>query len=619
MYRCLGWTVVFLATLSITRANALAREPELRITHGPMLGRPGPHSMGVWARTSRPGVFRVRYGADPQELGELSPPCETGPEDDNTGWVGLEGLSARTRYAYEVFVPDGPEPDAEHRGTFRTLPDPEQYRHPELNPRGLFNFAFEFACGNHQGHRQDVFELRLPTYETMLEELDGEIDFAILNGDWLYEARRDWPVEQWRKEVGIGSGEIPRPVAIAPTIVGVWANYRLYLDRPPALRAWHRRMPSLYTFDDHELIDDIQGSGQPGVRQRAALFRDIGTRAWYDYLGWANPAALTQPTHFGRATLEAGSNVLTDPRADFRRLKRDEMSNLHVHWGGPHAGMQSKEYDDQGGDPNAGVYEIVDALDAHRLRIRPAARATGTASYSVGRYSFGKLRVANCDIFLLDTRSHRWLADNDNPQNPGATLLGPRQKEWLKREMRQSDAQFFFLVSSVNFMVRHIIDIAGPGRWSPTSHDEAWTAFLEEREEMIRFCDSLGKPVFVLTGDIHNSFVVKVTDRVWEFAAGPHQSGNARAASEGDRPPSGPFDSLGRPCEIRWSTYVANDARARQKVYCVVQVNNVFNNPPARDPRKPRWIAFPRPQVVFRYHSGRTGELLYAESIVAAE
>ena len=33
------------------------------------------------------------------------------------------------------------------------------------------------------------------------------------------------------------------------------------------------------------------------------------------------------------------------------------------------------------------------------------------------------------------------------------------------------------------------------------SEAEAWTAVAAERNEMIDFWDSLGKPVFVLTGD----------------------------------------------------------------------------------------------------------------------
>ena len=49
-------------------------------------------------------------------------------------------------------------------------------------------------------------------------------------------------------------------------------------------------------------------------------------------------------------------------------------------------------------------------------------------------------------------------------------------------------------------------------------------------------------------------------------------------------------------------------------VYCVVQVNNAFRNP--TETGGSRWVAYPRPQVVFQWHSGLTGELLYAESVV---
>ena len=46
----------------------------------------------------------------------------------------------------------------------------------------------------------------------------------------------------------------------------------------------------------------------------------------------------------------------------------------------------------------------------------------------------------------------------------------------------------------------------------------------------------------------------------------------------------------------------------------VVQLNNVFNNPLRRGER--RWVAYPRPQVIFQYYDGLTGQLRYAESVL---
>jgi len=274
-----------------------------------------------------------------------------------------------------------------------------------------------------------------------------------------------------------------------------------------------------------------------------------------------------------------------------------------------------------GGHPAAGVYEIVKVLDQNRLKIYPAPKADGKkVSYSIGMRNYYQLRASNCHFFMLDCRGHRQLHDKKNPWKKGLSMLSKKQKEWLKKGMRKSDADFLFVVSSVNFTIPHV----GPG---PPDKDEAWTVYLEEREELINFWDSLGKPVLILTGDLHNSFVIKITDRVWEFASGPHNSGNHSLLDEANRPPNGDFEYNGRKVNIRWSTFVLDDVNYFPNdldlpirpfpYFCVVQVNNVFNNPLKLG--EDRWVAFPQPQVIFKYYDGLTGELLYAEAIAASK
>ena len=600
--------------LTATAPLSAAERPS--ITHGPILGRVRAHQIGIWARSARPGVFRVRYGLEPEALDQRSPQAATRLEHDNTGWVLITGLKANTRYHYQVVVPSGAGERPGPAGSFRTLPDPDEARDPETNPQGLFNFCFESACGNHQRRIRQGRAVQ-PTYDTMLAKIRDEVNFAILNGDWIYEEQRGYTPQLWLRQVNQPEAAMPSVVKAAPHIVGVWQNYKLYLERGKGLAAWHRHVPSFFVFDDHEILDDARGSGSVGLRDHRAVFRDIGVRAWYDYLGWSNPVRFTQAIVFGRAELRRGSDVLTDPDVDFTRVNLDQASNLHVHWGGPTAWRKEKRFDGTGGDPNAGVYVIAEVLGKHRLRIRPAARADGRAAYSIGRLSYWRMRLANCELFFLDTRSHRQMPIQAQPERPGQSMLGARQKAWLKQAMRKSDADFLFVVSSVNLVVPHVLDVGerGPDTWSG-QHD-SWTGFPAERKEMIAFWDSLGKPVLVLTGDLHNSFALKITDRLWEFASGPHSSSNAGMASEGRRPPNGPFEYQGQKCDIRWSTYRRMDCRGfHQPVFCVVQVNNVFNNPARRG--QPRWVAFPRPQVVFRFHDGLTGRLLYAESILAA-
>lgn len=592
-------------------SSAEAQRDPIRLTHGPMLGRPTAKSMMVWGRTSDPGEFRVRYGTDLDRLDQLSVPGETTIEHDNTGVAQLSNLKSDTRYHYQVVVNDRPHGLP---GSFRTLPSSNDTKHAEHNPDGLFNFRFQIgSCANQNplhgnGHRS-------PTYEHLNRDWAKKVHFHIMNGDWLYEELRRYPPDAWR--LTNGQDTFPLPVRIMPSVVGVWENYKLYLSRGVELSKWHRNVPSYFTFDDHELVNDIWGSGERGKRHRRTVFRDIGTYAWYDYLGWADPMEHDHPIHFGKATMKAGSDLLVDKTADFTALPLDNMLNLHVHWGGIHAGVNDMKYDDDTGNKNSYVYDIVKVVDKHTLQLHmPAKEDDQAISYSIGRPSFGKFRVSNCEFYLLDTRGDRDMHDVRNRAKPGVSMLGKRQREWLLKSMRESDAKFFFVVSSVPFMIPH--SGAGGFEADTANKEEAWTGFFHERETLIDAWEQLGdKRVFVMTGDLHNSFAIKVTDNVWEFCCGPHNSVNhVPKNDESDRPATGKFKFGPRECDIRWSSYILPDIPRLERLYpyfCVVQVNNVFNMPKKLGEK--RWVAYPHPQVIFQYYDGRTGELAYAQPV----
>lgn len=196
----------------------------------------------------------------------------------------------------------------------------------------------------------------------------------------------------------------------------------------------------------------------------------------------------------------------------------------------------------------------------------------------------------------------------------GLSMLGAQQRDWLIESMKNSDAKFFFLTSSVNFMIPHS---GAGGVEAAANKEEAWTGFFDERETLIAEWEKLGKHVFVLTGDLHNSFVIQVTDKIWEFGCGPHNSVNhVPLNDESDRPATGKWKFGPRECDIKWSSYILPDVPRLQRLYpyfCVVQVNNVFNMPQKLGEK--RLVAYPHPQVVFQYYDGRTGELAYAQSV----
>ena len=600
--------VAILLAFVLSQSLRAERDP-IWLTHGPMLGNPTAHSVAVWGRTSDPGTFTVHFGMENGPLNQVSEPAKTTIGHDNTGVAHLENLQSNSRYHYQIWVNGRPHGLP---GSFRTLPDADDTRNAKHNPKGLFNFRFQIgSCANQNplhgiGHRT-------PTYETLNRDWADRVHFHIMNGDWLYEELREYSPEAWRIMHGIK--EYPLSVQVMPTVVGVWENYKLYLSRGVELSKWHRHVPSFFTFDDHELVNDIWGSSEAGKRHRRTVFRDIGTYAWGDYLGWANPMEHTQPLHFGRAKLKAGSDLLVDRGTDFTKLPLQEMLNLHVHWGTPQAGVNDLRYDDDRGNKNSYVYDIADVVDANTLRLHMAAKTDGEVSYSIGRRSYGKFRVANCEFLLLDTRGDRDMHDIRDRAKPGVSMIGLPQRTWLLESMRESDADFFFVISTVPFMIPH--SGAGGFEFDVANKEEAWTGFFDERELLIREWEKLGKRVFVMTGDLHNSFAIKVTDNIWEFCCGPHNSVNhVPALDESGRPATGKFKFGPRECDIRWSSYILPDLPRLERLYphfCVVQVNNVFNMPKKLGGK--RWVAYPHPQVVFQYYDGRTGELSYAEAV----
>ena len=590
-----------------------------QITHGPVLGRPGADTMTVWVRTKTAGNVKVRYGTDADNLNRVAPNAATRLDRDNTGLVTINGLKADTRYHYSV---DTVPPTSARAGSFRTLPTARDFVHAKFNPDGLFNFRFEVGCCNNQRHGEEL-KVPLKTYETMNRLVADKVHFAILNGDWLYEEKRDFTVPEWQAQNGVPDTNFPDILRFSPAVAGVWENYKLYWDRAPHLRQWHATVPSFFTADDHELVNDIYGCATAGFRNRRAVFRDPATQAWYDYLAWANPQEFDRPAHFGRARLTKGSDVLVDSQTDFTSLPLDEMATLHVHFGGYLAGVKNPEPDPSLGDPNHGVYRIVEVLDKHRVRITPQPLVTKESVYSIGRRAYGKFRVSNCEFFLIDTRTDRDLHDVNTPADPNRSMLGQAQLQWLMKSMEQSDADFFFIASTVNFMVPHVgAGAANLDRNNAAGKDDAWTVFLHEREKLIRhWTDTIKRPVFVLTGDLHNSHAIRITDNVWEFASAPHNSPNHRSAIDaGNLPIQGKFKYGPRECDVRWSTHLLADIpreHRRFPNYCVVQVNNVFDNP--KEPGTHRWVAFPKPHVMFQFYDGNTGDLKYVETVHATK
>ena len=90
------------------------------------------------------------------------------------------------------------------------------------------------------------------------------------------------------------------------------------------------------------------------------------------------------------------------------------------------------KFDNDEGNKNSYVYDIVEVVDPHNVRLHmPAKVDDASVSYSIGRRSYGKFRVSNCEFFLIDTRGDRDMHDVSDRGKKGVSLLGEPQREWL--------------------------------------------------------------------------------------------------------------------------------------------------------------------------------------------
>jgi len=550
------------------------------LTHGPMLGRPTDTSIRVWIRTARPTPFRVVY-ATGLPLSEGSPGVdgETLAEQDNTGFADIAGLKPGTRYYYGIVTAgrlvdtrmdfDDPWP------SFRTLPGADTYRDTEYNPRGLYNVCFSIGTGGCQNPllKMGGQYVDSPSFTQLRKRHGDDLMFHFMNGDYIYEELRDGQLSGYRN------------------------NYKLYMFRGRGMSRLMRYVPWLFLFDDHELTGE-QGMGDVGLGRGPWCDRDEGVRAWYEYAGWANyPGPHRGPLRFGSAKVQQGDDVLADPNADFSKLDPKRVSTILV----------------PNGNKNAGVYGLVEVLDAKRLRVQPAFRADEECRYTIGTHHYYDWKMANCHFFAVDTRGERAKFDLRKQFDPEQFVLGRQQREWLIEGMKNTDADIIFVISSVPWVLPHTAAHVG-GSLDPKG--DTFVGFVHEREILLEAFDKLAKPVLILTGDVHNSFSVQIADNVWEFLCGPMNSAAHPIATAGNPPYGGWYDSAGRKVKVKWAAGfpTIHYTRLHGTVYAVAQVNNIFKSGRAEGPGY-HWVAYDEPTVVVRFHDGHTGKLLYAEGV----
>jgi len=102
-----------------------------------------------------------------------------------------------------------------------------------------------------------------------------------------------------------------------------------------------------------------------------------------------------------------------------------------------------------------------------------------------------KQHYGGVDFFVLDGRYYR--DPTNRPDNAGKTMLGAKQKAWLKRELKRSTTPFKVL--------------AVGGGWSSAENEaggDSWAVYMHERNEIFDFIrDEHISGVVCISGDSH--------------------------------------------------------------------------------------------------------------------
>lgn len=215
------------------------------VSHGVQSGDLGPGSGMIWARADRASRMLVEVSTTESFVGAVKlPPLPASPETDFAVKRRLSGLPADQEIFYRVRFEDLAEPNAV------SAPVTGRFRTPPATRRSV-----KFVWGGDtagQGWGIDESRGGMATYRTMAAR---EPDFFIHSGDTIYadnaiEAEKPMPGGGvWRNLVAEGVEKVAETL---DEFRGRW-KYNL-LDRH--CRAFHGAVPTLFQWDDHEVVNN---------------------------------------------------------------------------------------------------------------------------------------------------------------------------------------------------------------------------------------------------------------------------------------------------------------------------------------------------------------------------
>jgi hypothetical protein len=467
------------------------------ITHGPLLGMPAAGRLGIMVRTARPAQAQLLAGpgADPAGWRVLDT-FATGAAAGNTGHatIGRDVFAAGADALNFTVAVDGALADWRVDGAW-----------PVLRERWLT--AAERATATLAvTHCDNVYPAVAPLLSPLWRERAADADLLLHLGDHVYE-------QGYRRRAAVSRLD------------------HLEHFAPGTAQAWRGRLlPAIGLFDDHDIYNDVTGTGSvgryadirttsgrdpdapqlpPDMAWRIAS-RDIGRAVWEEWVGWGTPQDSRHVVLTGAGRVDGG--VLTpDDFAPWAALDDDAVAALAPLAVWPES-VPQKPWTIA---PDcAGSYRVV-GLDRVRglVRLDPAPLGAAAVSFGVSTPRYGSLRLGNAELLLIDTRTARtfWTLDRDDPH---AGMLGARQRAWLLGRIRASTASVLFVASS------NTVSFANEVGANAINKRDSWTGYAFERGLILDALVARGGPAVFLTGDLHNTAVRRLNPHIHEIICG---------------------------------------------------------------------------------------------------
>ena len=424
-------------------------EESVRVTfpQGIASGDPRPHSVVLWTRiqgdTGTPETVHYEMALD-EAFRRLvaSGDVAAGPDSDHTVHLKVTGLAPYTRYYYR-FMARGVISET---GRTLTAPAPDA------------DVPVRLAVAYGQGYVGRYF-----TAWRILAEQDGDIDFVLFLGDYVYEAdiipgaQDPTPERHIRFPDGMALGERPEDGTVAWTLNDYRMLYRTWRTDEDLRRA-HRLFPFITVWDDHEFANDCwqdhanDFNGAKGDEQETAR-REAATRAWYEYI----PVDLDYHP-------EAG---FPEDLRVYRSFRFGRHVELFV--------TDQRYYRDDGVIPE------------------------GPVDPEVGKLT--KNSILGSRILVLKEPF------DGREEEVAPTMLGDTQREWLTAGLTASAATWK-LVGNPTFMAQMLLDLTRVSTLLPFLRErfyfkvDQWDGYRSERARILSDLAGVSN-IVVLTGDLH--------------------------------------------------------------------------------------------------------------------